>query len=107
MTNSEIERRKRELHLRIGRMRRRINGRLRAVGQEGRRLASWREYVTRYPGGAVLAAFGVGLAASGGFGQSRFMRNLWLRLARHTAKRAGRHLWREIMRLWEQSGTKP
>jgi len=34
MKDSEIEQRKRELHMRIGRMRRRINNRLHAAGNK-------------------------------------------------------------------------
>jgi hypothetical protein len=107
MKNSDIEQRKRELRLRIGRMRRRIDNRLHAVGQQGRRLLSWREYVNRYPGYTMLAAFGVGLTASGGFWRGRLLRRLGLRLVSQTAERAGQHLFREIQRLWTQSGAKP
>ncbi|MGA2060874.1 MAG: hypothetical protein ABSG67_10365 [Thermoguttaceae bacterium] len=107
MKDSEIEQRKRELHMRIGRMRRRIDKRMHAVGQQGRRLASWREYVSRYPSYALLAAFGVGLAASGGTWRARLLRRLGSQAVRHTAQRAGRHLWQEIQRIWTESGAKP
>ncbi|MGD0654317.1 MAG: hypothetical protein ABSA16_08250 [Thermoguttaceae bacterium] len=107
MKNSDIEQRKRELRLRIGRMRRRIDNRLHAAGQQARRLVSWREYVNRYPGYAMLAAFGVGLAASGGFWRGQVLRRSGLRLVSQTAEQAGRHLFREIQRLWSQSGAKP
>jgi hypothetical protein len=107
MKNSDIEQRKRELRLRMGRMRRRIDNRLHAVGQQGRRLVSWREYVIRYPSYAMLAAFGVGLAASGGFWRGQVLRRLGSQVFRHSAERAGWHLWQEIHRLWTQSGAKP
>ncbi len=64
ITNDELLRRKRELHLRIGRSRRRIDGRLRASRDRGRELLSWRTYVVRYPGWALAAALGAGMAAS-------------------------------------------
>jgi hypothetical protein len=109
MKDSNIEQHKRELRMRIGRMRRRINNHLRATGQEGRKLLSWREYVIRYPSYAILAAFGVGLAASRGFrqGQGDLLRRLGLRVARQTMEHAGQHLWQEIQRIWSQSGAKP
>ncbi len=107
MKDSLIEQRKRELHMRIGRMRRRINNHLHAAVQQGRRLVSWREYVTRYPSYAILAAFGVGLAASGGSWRGRLLRRLGSQALRHTAEHAGRQLWQEIQRIWTQSGAKP
>jgi hypothetical protein len=107
MSNSEIEQRKRELHMRIGRMRRRIDNRLHAAGQKGRRLVSWREYVSRYPSYAILAAFGVGMAASGGFWRGRLLRRLGSEAVRHTVERAGQHLWQEVQRIWTESGAKP
>jgi hypothetical protein len=109
MSNSDLQQRKRDLRLRIGRMRRRINNRLNATRREGRRLLSWREYVVRYPSYAILAAFGVGLAASGGFKlkRGRLLRFFGLQIMRQTAGHAGQHLWREIQRIWAQSGGKP
>jgi hypothetical protein len=107
MTNSVIEQHKRELHIRIGRMRRRINNRLHSAEREGRRLMSWREYVIRYPSYAVLTAFGVGLAASGGIWRWATLRRLGSEMLRHTARRAGRRLWGEIEEAWKQSGAKP
>ena len=107
MKESEIEQRKRELHMRIGRMRRRINNRLHAAQREGHRLVSWREYVTRYPSYALVAAFGVGLAASGGLWRGQLLRRLGSQAVRHTAQRAGQHLWQEIQRIWTESGAKP
>ncbi len=107
MSVTDLQHRKRALRLRIGRMRRRINNRLSATGREGRRLVSWREYAIRYPGYALLAAFGVGWAASGGFRRNRLLRRLGLRAVRHAAKHLGQGLWREIQRIWSQSGGKP
>lgn len=60
----ELLRRKRQLHLRIGRSRRRIDRRLRVARDDARRLVDWRTYVVRYPGWALAAALGAGMAAS-------------------------------------------
>ena len=70
------------LRLRIGRNRRRIDRRLRASGEQVRRLRSWTTYVRWRPGSAMQAAFGVGLALSAGFGARRWARWLGLRLVR-------------------------
>jgi hypothetical protein len=107
MKNSQIEQHKREIHMQIGRMRRRINHRLYAAGRQGRRLVSWREYVTRYPSYALLAAFGVGLTASSGLWRGKLLRQLGSQAVRHTAQRAGQYLWREIQRIWTESEAKP
>jgi len=106
MIDSDLQR-KRELRLRIGRMRRRINNHLHNTKREGRRLLSWREYVIRYPAYTLLAAFSVGLAASGGFRRGRLLQGLGLQVLRQTTQHAGRHLWQEIERIWTQSGAKP
>jgi hypothetical protein len=74
--NDELLRRKRELHLRIGRSRRRIDGRLRATKDDARQLLSWRTYVIRYPGWALVAALGAGMAASSALRPRRVSR--WL-----------------------------
>ncbi len=88
-------------------MRRRINNRIYAAEREGRRLLSWRQYVMRYPGYALLAALGVGLAASGGFGRAGLLRRFGLKLARQSVEHAGQHLWREVQRIWSQPGGMP
>jgi hypothetical protein len=106
MTNSDLQR-KRDLRLRIGRMRRRINNRLHAAGQEGRKLFSWREYVNRYPGYALLAAFSTGLAASSAPGRKLLFNKLGLRILRRTADRAVQGLWSQIQQVWSQSGDEP
>jgi hypothetical protein len=109
MKYSENLQRKREIRMRIGRMRRQINNHLHATSRAGRRLLSWREYVIRYPSYAILSAFGVGLAASRGFrlGHGDLLRKMGLRVARQTMEHAGQHLWQEIQRIWSQSGAKP
>lgn len=90
---------KRDLRLKIGRTRRRIDKRLRATEAEGRKLASWRTYVTRYPGPAVAAAFGAGLSGATIFRPGRFLQKLGLGILRSSADRAANLAWRELA-LW-------
>lgn len=99
----ELLRRKRELHLRIGRSRRRIGRRLRAVGDDARRLVDWRTYVVRYPGWALAAALGTGMAASNALRPATVSR--WLsRSLVHKALDGIRHgLTAELHRLWADS----
>ena len=98
----EADRRKRELRLRIGRLRRRLDARARATQRHGARLASWRTYVRRYPGYAVLAALGLGLSASAGLSRGRWARLLGMRLVRRVGNRAGDRLWQEVQRVWTE-----
>jgi hypothetical protein len=96
------EQAKRELRLRIGRMRRRIDRRVRGVEARGRELLSWRTYVERYPGYAVLAALGAGLACSAGLRRGRLPQRLGWSLARGAAGRAARLVLSEMRRLWDE-----
>ena len=100
---------RRELRLRIGRLRRRIDGRIRAAGHHAQQLVSWRDCVKRYPGYAVAAAFGIGLAASAGLKLGRIRRWLTARLLQNTVEQIGRQLYNELKQLWTDStpGTKP
>lgn len=75
--------RMRALRLRIGRSRRRIDGRLRATRSRARQLLSWKTYVERYPAWALAAAVGVGLAAAAGVRPRRVARWLGRSLVRH------------------------
>ena len=99
----EQEERKRAIRLRIGRLRRRIDGRLRAAERHGRRLLSWQTYVKQWPGSTVVAALGVGLAASTGLDHGRIGRWLGLRLVRGALNRARRQAWRELQQIWADS----
>jgi len=101
--DAEQEKMKRELRLRIGRLRRRINSRVRSSRRAGRRLMSWQTYVKRYPGHALVAALGFGLAVSAGFAGGRAWRWIGLRLARRTLRKAGHQIWRELGRIWDDS----
>jgi hypothetical protein len=90
----------RSLRRRIARRRRQIDHRIHNARRELRRLASWRTHLKRYPGGALAAAFGVGLALSGGLGGRRLSRWIGRRMVRRAVDRAGRQFWREIERSW-------
>jgi len=94
---------KREIRRRIGRSRRRIDGRLRAVQRRGRELLSWRAYVRRFPGYAALGAMGVGLALSAGFARRRLARWIGLKLLRRTSNHLARLFWKELRQLWADS----
>jgi hypothetical protein len=95
---------KRELRLKIGRLRRRIDARLRATETEGRKLASWRTYVTRYPGSAVLAAFGLGLSGATLFASKGMLKGLGRGILRGSVDRAMNLAWRELRRYWPSDG---
>ena len=97
------ERHRRKLRTRIGRLRRRIDRRVRSAEHEGRRLLSWRTYVSRYPAGAVATAFGVGLAFSTGLAGRRLLRMLGARMIRRGLSHLGTEAWREVGRIWADS----
>ena len=96
ISHDELLRRKRELRLRIGRSRRRIDRRLRATRDRAGELLSWRTYVVRYPAWALAAALGAGLAASAGFRPARISRWLGLSLVRHAMGGVQQRLWAEL-----------
>jgi hypothetical protein len=102
--NDQLE--KRELRLKIGRSRRRIDARLRATEAEGRKLASWRTYVTRYPGSSVLTAFGLGLSGATASHSREFIEKLGTALLRGTADRALNLVWQALQRWWKSDGEK-
>jgi len=93
----------RRLRLRIGRLRRRIDGRLRAAADEGRRLTSWRTYVTRYMGSSLAVAFGVGLALASGLSGPRLLRWIALRSIRQGSRGVGHRLAEELRSVWRES----
>jgi hypothetical protein len=97
------DRTKRDLRLRIGRLRRQIDGRIRTTERQARRLVSWRTYVRSYPGYAVTAAVGIGLAASAGLSARGMSRWLGLRLLRRAARGASRRFWQELKQIWADS----
>ncbi len=103
VVDSEQDRRKRELRLRIGRLRRRIDLQTHRTTREVRRLASWRTYVTHFPGSAVIGALGVGLALSGGLGLRSLSRWLGMRLVRRGVDAVVKHFCLELGRIWADS----
>ncbi len=100
---AELQRRKRELRLRIGRLRRRIDGRLRAAEKHSRQLLWWRTYTTRYPGWMLMAALGTGMAASAGLRSGQVARRLGVPLFQRALRQIRRQVWRELQRIWSES----
>ena len=103
VVDAEREHRKRDLRLRIGRLRRRIDRRSHRAKHEARRLTSWRTYVKRYPSNAVTAALGVGLALSAGLSARRLSRWLGMRLIRRAIAGTMTQLKRELVQVWADS----
>ena len=85
MRNTPAEPTARELRLRIGRLRRRIDGRIRSVERSTRRLLSLRTLVERYPGWSMLGALGAGLSVSATLRGGRLLRWLGSQLFRRSA----------------------
>jgi hypothetical protein len=98
--HDELLRHKRELHLRIGRSRRRIDGRLRATKDDVRQLLSWRTYVIRYPGWALAAALGAGMAASSALRPARVSRWLAGTLMHQAFGGVRQQLAAELRKIW-------
>jgi len=103
IVDAKREQAKRDLRRRIARLRRRIDGRVRGVQRQGRRLLSWRTYVRAYPGSAATAAFGLGLALSAGLSARNLLGRMGMRLVRRATDRVGQQCWREIERIWAES----
>jgi hypothetical protein len=103
----DILQRKRELRLRIGRSRRRINSRLRATQQRARQLLTWRTYVARHPAVALAAALGAGMTASAALRRERFARWLGRCLLRGAMGGFQRHLRNELLQIWKDLTPKP
>jgi hypothetical protein len=101
-TDIDHRRERRALRLRVARLRRRIDRRTRSLEREGRRLVSWQTYVRRFPASALLAAFGIGLAASAG-PRAGWSRMLGLQLARRAGDKAVGGLIRELKAIWDES----
>ncbi len=100
IVDAEQQQQIRRLRLRIGRLRLRIDGRVRGCQRETRRLASWRTYVKGYPGSSITAAFGVGLALAAGLSARSMLRWFGVRLVRRAADTAGRQFWQELQQIW-------
>ncbi len=104
---ADLQRRKRQLRLRIGRLRRRIDWRACVAHREGQRLFSWRTAVRRLPGNAMAAAFGVGLALAAGLSARSLARWLGLRLVRHALRSGRQAVAAELRRIWVDSAPRP
>ena len=103
MVDADLLHRKRELHLRIARSRRRLDGRFRASRDGIGQLLSWRSYVARYPVWAMAAALGAGLAASAGLKPATPSRRLGVSLVRHALGKVQQQLWAELRRVWSEA----
>ena len=103
MPTDDILRRKRELHLRIGRSRRRIDGRLRAARGRSRQLLSWRTNVVRYTRRAVAAALGAGMTASNLLRPGRVARWLGKSLVRQAFGGLGQQFFNALRQIWAES----
>ena len=99
-TDRDPQATRRDLRLRIARLRRRIDRRIHAIRQEGQRLASWQTHVRRHPGRALLAALGIGVAAGVGLPGRRWPRALGLRLLRRSAEKLAAEFGVELAGLW-------
>jgi hypothetical protein len=106
-TPDDLLRRKRFLHLRIARSRRRIDGRLRSTRDQARQLLCWKTYVVRYPGWALTAALGAGMAASSALSPGRVSRWLGNTLIHNAFGGFQQQLWAELKRVWIDSEKTP
>ncbi|MGD0898427.1 MAG: hypothetical protein ABR915_11365 [Thermoguttaceae bacterium] len=105
--NTRPPRDHRQLRLRIARLRRRVDRRLQAVGNQGRELVSWRTLVRRYPGYAAMAAAGAGLCLSAALRRGRLVRWLGGRLVREAIDRVAGQLWQDVRTIWDEVGDPP
>jgi hypothetical protein len=94
---------KRAIRLRIARVRRRIDRRLRAVEREGWRLVSWRTWLRWPPARSLLASLGSALATSGRRGPARWIRVLGRSMARRAKDPALAAALRHLADLWKRS----
>jgi hypothetical protein len=106
LTDDDLARHKRELRLRIGRLRRRMDNRIHAVEKHSRQLFSWRTYVVRYPGWSLLAALSAGMAASAGLRSKPTPQWLGSKLARQAFSQVQHRVWEELKRFWAESAAR-
>ena len=103
-TDHDIHVRKRRLRLELGRVRRRVDRRVRGSQRRASELADWRTYARRYPGNLLLGAFGLGLALSAGLSARRFSRWVGMRLFRRALHDGQARLGRELAGIWSKAG---
>ena len=87
MKEAERLRQTRAIRTRIARLRRNLDQDTQAARKEGRNLRSWKTIARRFPGSALLAAFGTGLALSAGFSGRWFAAWFGRRLASRASRR--------------------
>lgn len=93
-------REKQRLQAEIARQRRSIDRDCQRLTAEGRRLASWRTYVARFPAQTLSAMFGVGLMAGAGWRSASWRRRLgrWLLNAGILGARSA--TWSDLAAVW-------
>ena len=93
----------RTIRLRIGRTRRRLDRRVNNVEAQGRRLTSWKTYLTQFSGSGLGIAFGFGLALAAGLSGRRLLRWAGMRVFRQSVGGFSRGLADELSRIWADS----
>jgi hypothetical protein len=73
---------------------------------QARQLLSWKTYVVRYPGWALAAALGAGMAASTALRPGRISRWLGHALVHKAFGGFQQQLWAELRRVWTDLGKK-
>lgn len=96
---------KRLLRQQIGRLRRRIDSRVRGVRQQGQQIASWRSCLLRRPGLTMLAVVGLGLAAAYGVTQRQWANHPAVERAKQLLRPTLERLWREAKQRWTGTTT--
>ena len=95
----------RELRAKIARTRLRLDRHLHAATKETQRLKSWKTYVQSFPGSAVTAALGLGLALAGGMKAKSISRWLGNRLLRFAWNSTRSGILDEVHAIWAESGS--
>ena len=105
MLSHDDEKTIRDIRFKIGRLRRQIDQRVTRTRREGRRLTSWRTYMTTFPGSVYTIAFGTGLAIALGMSGKRIFRTVGMHLVRRGVKGLGKgvskEVEKEVVRFWE------
>jgi hypothetical protein len=104
-TDENLQSRKRDLHFRIARSRRRIERRLQETNSRARELMSWRTYVVRHPGWALLTALGGGMAASTLLRPKRISGWLGRSLLSYATGGLQQRVWTELLRILTSRST--
>ena len=101
IVDAETLLRKRQLRAEIARSREATRATLASLGQEKRRLTSWRTYVQRFPSAALAVSFAAGLALAAARPGRRLPKVVAASLMQWGVASARSGLWRELLSLWE------